>query len=283
MKRKQMQLSGAVLAAVLVAGISQGSILVRDEFNTTGGPDYANGLYESGSDIGDAGGNATCTGGSIVGFDSSKAWNQAGYFDAYANVIRLLHRTYGATYEGREISASVAGKTKAYARTSARMRSSSASASSAYAYGGFGGTAQLGSAGGATVGFNWDGSNWDLTLRYRNSSGVTTATIMEDITVNSTYGMIWEMDDTANTIKVWVDETDLNNAADLTVSWAGTITDISHMTFGFSETGSSGDIYYYDMMLGDTAQDVGAIPEPGTLSMFGLATFGALLIRRIRM
>jgi hypothetical protein len=254
--------TGLVLAVLAAGGMRAGAtVLVREEFNTAPSGDYANGIYLNGADLG-ATGNATCSGGAILGFDASKAWNLAYYFDAYNDSLRLLHRTYGATYEGRGISVSLEGKTKAFARTSLRMCSPLASASSAYAYGGFAENAELGKSDGATVGFRWDGSNWDLTLRYSNGS-TTTATVMQDIALDSTYGVIWEMDALANTIRVWVDETNLVASPNLTVAdWVGSIGNITHMTFGFSETGSSGDAYYDEMILADTAADVGALPPP---------------------
>ena len=276
--KKWIGKAGLIALLVVVGVRTDADVLVRDEFNTTGGPDYANGLYSSGADIGDTGGNATCTGGTIVGFDASKAWNQAAYFDAYANVLRLLHRTYGATYEGRGIVADLSGKTVAYARTSMRMRSSAASASAAYAYAGFGSNASLGSGGGATVGFNWDSANseWDLALRYNNGTTAISSNILEGVAVDSTYGIIWKMDDAADTISVWVNETNLNRAASLAVSdWGGSIVAITHLTAGFSETGSSGDIYVYDMLLGDSAEDVGAVETPGLLAYDAFDTDGA--------
>ena len=255
-------IKGLVLTVLVAGGMrANAAVLVRDEFNTAPSGDYTNGIYLNGADLG-ATGNATCTGGTILGFDTSEAWNLAYYFDAYNNSLRLLHRTYGATYEGREISVSLEGKTKAFVRTSVRMSSPSASASSAYAYGGFAENAELGKSDGATVGFRWDGSNWDLTLRYSNGS-TTTATIMQNIAVGSTYGVIWEMDALANTIRVWVNETNLTASPNLMVTdWVGSIENITHMTFGFSETGSSGDAYYDEMILADAAEDVGAIPPP---------------------
>ncbi len=57
------------------------------------------------------------------------------------------------------------------------------------------------------------------------------------------------------------------------------------MSSGGRESGfSTADyVYVYDIALGDTGEDVGMIPEPGTLSLLGMATLGALLIRRLKM
>ena len=92
-------------------------LLVRDEFNTAGGPDYANGIYQSGKDLCDSAGNATCEGGTIIGYDSSSAWtNTSTFIDAYANLVRLYHRTYSGTYTGRPITTALTGKTNVYAK-----------------------------------------------------------------------------------------------------------------------------------------------------------------------
>ncbi len=271
MKKKQTRFIGALIATVLMAGSAQSAIIARDEFNTNGTtPDYANGLYRSGWDINDTNGNATCTGGTIVGFGTNAWTTTSTRFDAYAQLLRIRGSTYGPAYVSRRISASVAGKTKAYARTSMRMRSSMASLSSAFAYGGFASSGSLGSSGGSTIGFKWDGSNWDLVLRYNNGSS-TTATIMEDITTNTTYGIIWKMDDAFNSISVWVDETNLTHSADLVVTdWNGTLADIAYLSIGSSEVGSSGDVYIYDMVLADAAEDIGAIPDPQPVPPSGL-------------
>ncbi len=289
MKKKQIKFTGVLMAAVLVMGIqAEASLLVRDEFNSAVPGEPANGIYTSGVDLGDVG-NANTAGGSIVGFDSSTSWTDSSYIEAYASVMRVKSTKYSLTSSGRAITTSMAGKTEAYGKVVMRQNLDAASLSTGYMYVGFSHNAFLGSLGGATVGYQWDNANsyWDLALRY-NVGGTTLAiaTIIENVG-DATQDIYWKMNDVANTINVWVDNNDYSTAADLTVTdWGGgSVDQIAYVSAGGFETGlsSAAFVYVYDIHLGDTGADVGMIPEPATVSLFGMVALGTLLLRRFKM
>ncbi len=275
-----MKLSGALLLMVLLAGMQAGAgLLVREEFNTDSShPDYTNGIYRSGRDLVDTNGNATCSGGSIVGFDESSAWkipstqSNGNYFDAYDGFMRIVKRTYGAVYVGRETSIDLNGKTQAYAMVRLKILSGgggSDAANACFAYAGFSDTVSLGSGAGAAVGFSWNGSKWNLVLRY-NNGGIAVTTLSEYVAYDSAYRIYWFMDEVENTIKVWVNESNPNAKPDLTVTdWQGTVSGIGYLSAGHAETGDS-DVYVYEMLLGDSAEDVGMVPPPDSGLLFVL-------------
>ena len=273
---KIKQRTGLLLAAIMLAGIAQGALIARDEINTTASGDPSNGLYDSGAGIS----GANVTGGTIAGFTG--AWTASSYYVASAQTFRLTGRTYtSAATADRALSASMGGKTTAYAR--AILRVNNIPMSNAQLLAGFS-DATMSSTIGAAVGYKWDGSNWDMVLRYRNGAGAALATIKEDVSPNTFDDFYWSMDQGADTIKVWVNTNDASAAADLTVTdWVGTVSDITHFTATLNRTGSGNYSYIDNIQLGDTGGDIGMIPEPATLSLFGMVAFGALLIRRIKM
>ncbi len=296
--RKAVQLTSA-LAMVLAASAAQGGLLAYDTFKASGSPHYSDGVYLHATDIVATNGNSTCidtNNSNIVGFDASNAWTAYGsgsYFDAYYGVLKLNKRTYSADYVGRRHTANMAGKNIAWARVGMRMfEGTGANKASGKALAGWSSSYALGSTGGATVGFVWDDANqyWNLKMRYNdgNTSGAY-ATILENASYDTVYNFFWSMDDPDNTVKVWLTEgvgvvADLADTPDLVVTdWAGaTVAATTYFSTGMQYTGDS-DVYIYDAWLGDTAQDIEMIPEPGTLSMLGLATLGVLMVRRIKM
>jgi hypothetical protein len=290
-----------LLAAVLVAGTARGALLAYDTFAASSTPHYSDGVYLHATDIVATNGNSTCidtNNTNIVGFDASHAWGAYGsgsYFDAYYGVLKLNKRTYSQDIVGRRHTADMSGKTVAWARTGMRMFSGSgANNAGGRALAGFASSQNLGSTGGATVGFKWTGDvdtgHWTLAMRYNdgNTSGAY-ATILDNPSYDTVYNFFWSMDDPNDTVRVWLTEgagvvADYTDAPDAVVTdWAGaTVAAANYLSVGYQYTGDS-DVYLYDAWLGDNAGDIGMIPEPGTLSMLGLATFGALMVRRIRM
>ena len=250
-------------------------LLVREEFNTTGGPDYTNGLYLAGNDLGDAG-NATCSGGTMVGFSASDAWTDNSYFEAYAGVLRVRSTSWGFGSSGRAISVDMSGKSEAFGKMRIKSNLAPASLSTGYVYAGFSGNAVLGGDGGPTIGFKWDDANshWDMAIRYANSGGVVTPVVIDnvDTTARDVY---WSMDADADTIKVWIDNNDRSIAADFTVTdWVGEVSNIAYFSVGQEETGlsSADSVYYYDALLGSTPESVGMITTP--MSGFVFALYG---------
>lgn len=279
MKKQQMKLTGALLVALLAAGASQAVLIANDSFNTTGGPDYVNGLYTSGADL-KAAGNATCSGGSIVGFETTTGWAGSGYYDAYANMTRLVASDSATTrWLDRGLTADMSAKTSAFGSMVLRAGASSATVSGEIVSG-FS-NATMGSPYGVGIGYKWDGSNWDMVLRYNNDV-ISYATITEDVAANTYNTFYWSMDQGTDTVKIWVNNNDYSTVADLTVAdWAGTVSSITH--FSTYLRGTSGTSYLDEIKLGDTGADIGMIPEPATLSLFGVVALGALMIRRIKM
>ena len=264
MKSKQM--AGLLLAAIMLAGIAQGALIARDELNTSVSGDPSNGLYDSGADLN----TQNVTGGTIVGF--SGEWTSSAYYDSYAQMVRLIGRTHSSAATAyRALSASMGGKTVAYAR--ATMRVADNALAGAFVLAGFS-DATMSSMIGSAVGYVWDGSNWDMTLRYRNGGGLTFTTIREDIAPNTYHDFYWSMDQGTGTIKVWVDTNDTSAVADLTVTdWAGTVSDITHFTSSSHKTGSGNTGYLDNIQLGDTGGDIGMTGSSGFLfALYGYDT-----------
>ena len=268
MKKSMRGLSAGLFAVVFMTGIQAGAeLLVRDEFNSAVPGIFTNGIYTSGLDLGDPG-NSNCYGGTIVGFDSSTAWTDSSYIEAYAGVMRVKSTQYSLTSSGRAITISMAGRTEAYGKVAMRQNLAAASLSTGYMYVGFSHNAILGSLGGAMVGYKWDNENsyWDLTLRYNvGGSTLMTATIIENVGT-TTQDIYWKMNSAADTIDVWVDNDDAGTTPDLTVTdWdGGSVEEIAYVSAGGFETGLSytNFVYVYDIQLGDAAEDIGMIPAP---------------------
>ncbi len=276
MKRRRIGFAGTLAATVLMIGPVRAALLVHESFEASNTSDYTNGVYLDQADIVDLAGNATCTGGSIVGFDETEAWDayDTGYsFDAYSGALKLVARSSSQDYVGRRHVVEMGGKSRVYARIGLKMSSGGGAANpDAFAIAGFSANASLGSPGGAAVGYKWDSTNsrWYLVLRYNNGS-VDIATILADAAYDTVYNIYWLMDDANDTIKVWLTEgvgvaADSTDTPDLVATdWTGgSVGAITHLSVGFSYTGTS-DVYVYDARLGDNAEDVGMIgpPAPG--------------------
>ncbi len=286
MREKQIKWTGTLLVAVLAAGISQGAVIAFDGFDTAASADPVNGIYQSGLDLKDSAHNST-VGGNIVGFSAANVWSTYGSTQrAYDNHLLFRRSTSTSTlYATRDITSGLmSGKTVAYGSVDMNISRATATAGESF----LGWTTDGNSSdAGATVGVKWDGAEYDLVVRYNNGSA-TVATVMDGISTATEYNVIWGMNDDSNTLKVWVDATSTSDTPTLSLTdYAGIVSKIDaaygyqyRMGGGSSSDGETG-MSYDNLTLGDSMADV--IPEPGTLSMLGLATFGALLIRRIRM
>lgn len=276
MKKKQM--NGLLLATILLAGASQAALIAYDGFVTEADADAVNGIYDTGQDLAGIA-NANVAGGTIVGFNG--AWTASAFYDAYAQKMRLIGRTQtSAAWADRALSSSMIGKTEAYA--SVVMRVDDTPQTGGIVLSGFS-DATLSSTKGASVGYKWDGANWDLILRYRDAGGATLVTVKEDVAANTYNTIVWGMNDVTDTINVWINPTDINSVAALTVNdYAGEVGTITHYSGYHLSTGSGQDAYIDDITLGDTMTDVGVVPEPATIGMMGFATLLLLGLRRLR-
>lgn len=277
MRKMSTSLIGVLVAAFLMTGVSQGALIAYDEFATAATADPANGIYKSGADLGGAD-NKDVAGGSIVGFGGTNSWTASAYYDAYAQKVRLVGRKYtSAAWADRQLLNSMAGKTEAYASLVLRVADNAMSTGQVLA--GFS-DSNMSSTKGSSVGYKWDGSNWDMVLRYRNTGGATFATIQEDIAPNVYNTINWSMNSDTDTIKVWVNENDINATPDLVVTdWTGSVALIDSFTSYFYATGAGNNAYLDTIQLGDTATDIGMVPEPMTMVLLSLGSL-VLLNRR---
>ena len=223
-----MGLLGVVLMMSLHA---QAALLVGDEFNTSSVPNYTGGVYLDGATMGDTNGNATCTGGSIVGFSVSDAWGGHTYQVASASHLKVKGRKYSYGGVERAISADLSGKTEAYGKTRIWTElTGPGDATVAYVFAGFSADAVLN--GGPAFGFSWDDANahWDLAMRYSNSGGVVVATILDDAASMTARDIYWFMDSSADTIKVWIDSSDEFSTPTLTVTdWVDEVSGLAYL------------------------------------------------------
>lgn len=241
------------------------ALLVFDEFVTDVAADSEAGIYDAGTDLSDPV-NQNVDGGTIVGFGSTNLWVASAFYDAYAQKVRMVGRTStSAATATRPLAVSLAGKTEAYASLVMRVGGDAMDGGQVLA--GFSDSI-LSSTVGAAAGYKWDGANWDMVLRYRNTGGATFAIIQEDVLHDVYNTFYWSMNSANDIINVWVNNNDYSSAADLRVTdWIGSVDGIDSFTSNLHRTGSGNDAYLDTIQLGRTAEAVGMIstPRPGLL------------------
>lgn len=255
----------ALLASVLIEGVqAQAAVLVFDGFDTSRSADAVNGIYKH--DLGVTG--TAPVGGGIVGFEASRAWTMApasGYPRGYENQLLLIATDDTTSRIGsRQLSAGLMdGKTVAYGRVDFRLDGIDN-----------GGTTKIGfttetarSIIGATVRIIWDraSSEWDLQVIYNTGSSIAVGHVIDDITLNTNYAVIWRMDDTADTLKVWVNPSSVHDAASVTFSdYGGSVSNIEDAYFQYNaikgNTRAREGVFYDNLTLGDAMEDV--MPKP---------------------
>jgi len=247
-------------------------LLAFEGFDTADTADAANGIYQTGVSFTNAA-NANVAGGNMIGFQSSDAWSAGSKTCDY---LMPMNGKGGAKiivsdsekHATRAIAESLSGKTVLW---------QSATMSVDYDYGAVAGTnavynpiAVAGYGGydvlyrvGAYLGFRWDGSNWDLVARYKNTAGSAVWQVVKEnlgTTVADTF-LVWKMDDANDELSIWIDAAETNAAPDVVLAdyanTVGNIVNINIFTYrlGRSEGGHHAFLVD-DLKLGETMLSV---------------------------
>jgi len=284
MKRKQMKITGmGLMAVVSILGIqTRAAVIAFDGFDTAASADPANGIYKQ--DLGVTG--TSHTGGNIVGFDASDAWildPASGYPRAYNNQLLLLVGGSTSRVGSRQLpSGTMSGKTVAYGSVDFRLDGINNGGATKVGFT----TETAQSAVGATIRIIWDSGNseWDLQAIYNNGS-IVVGSVLDGISLDTDYNVIWGMDDASNTLKVWVDASSTSDAATATFTdYQSSVSSIDNAYFQYNgingDVGGREGILYDNLTLGDTMADV--IPEPAVIGLFAIVSVGAIFLRRFQ-
>ncbi|MFV0416848.1 MAG: hypothetical protein ACK5NG_10845 [Chthoniobacterales bacterium] len=283
-------------AAMLLPAVHlYGSVIVHDGFdNSASGTGGASGIYESGTAIAISPNNNT-TGGSMVGFESSRSWSGGSYFlptDNGTNSSLSVGTNTGGTvrFLGRQLSSGavsdISGQSVLYASTSINFTTLTSATSDVVLVGftGVSGSTSVGA--GAMVGLTANGSSgWDIQVRFATSSSTQTATIATDVAATDDLLVVWKMDQLNGTIDFWLNPTSEGSSPTgsfSTFSSSG-VEDIAYASSFARLQGASGEQFNTDFLtLGTQWNDVFPIPEPTVASLIPFFVTGLIALKTLK-
>ncbi|MGE4489474.1 MAG: PEP-CTERM sorting domain-containing protein [Kiritimatiellales bacterium] len=324
----------SITALFLLVGsylcISQAALIAYDPFVNanvgSGENDALNGEYNAGTQFRDFtnGSNEDVAGGSIVGWSSANLWignsgSSAGTNDKLIGPTDLTGLSYGNnSVQGGNVQAR--GKTTTAGTVSyARRPLDSYTGSSVYyisalfsadtstinnnftinAMTGFTASTSSGafdgsSFVGALFGFHGDGSEVDLVVRHRDTTGTTiNSTLLNGVSGDTTYFVVLKLeynaDGTNERLTAWVNpqsSTESGSTPVLTTTgqMLSSETQMTLAGFWINNFDSSATDYlqFDELRMGTEWLDAVAVPEPGTIGLFVISSVGLFFVRHIQ-